>query len=456
MHIVGTAIRGVMLISTCQIIMRKIFIFTCLLLLGCKQVSKEPALLELIEDHSFERKITIDNIDENIVLKYSDIYSDVSFVRLETQDNCLIGRIDKIITTDDKFIILDVAIAKKIFVFDKSGKFLNIIGTNGAGPEEYDFPSDIAYDEYNDELLVWCHNRKTIMKFKLDGTFVENIKIDYWAASIYAVGKNSYLLYLNNYAQKDGEINDHNILVIDNNGKIISKLFPYNKARIALSPPSKNDFFSFQNELLFSPYYANKTFKLNIDSAKISIKYCFDFGKNNIPLSLFSLVDTEKELKEEIRKKDYAFNIAFSETVSYIVNAFVWKGRIYSCFHSKESGETKYSSIFMNDIHALASSGNSFLSMKGDSLISCVESQAFVELQSIAQEIQSDPKSAKKKLIKKLDTSSILVFGSKLKDNLSHAIESSNMKISKKEIDFINSIEESDNPVIQIAILKKF
>jgi hypothetical protein len=428
--------------------MKLIFIFACLLLLGCKQVSKEPALLELAEDNSFEKKIIIDAIDENTVLKYSDIYSDVRFFRLETLDNCLIGRIDKIIATDDKFIILDKAIAKKIFVFDCSGKFLNAIGENGAGPEEYDSPDDMAYDEYNDELLVWCHNRKTIMKFKLDGAFVKNIKVDYWARSIYVTGKNSYLLYLNNYTQKGGKINDHNILIIDDDGKVVSGLLPYGKDGITLSPPSGNVFFTFQKELLFSPQYSNRTFKINTDSAKISTKYCFDFGKNNIPSSLFYSVDTEKEFEKNIHSKDYAFNIAVVETESHVVNLFVCsKRRIYYCFHSKESGETKYASVFINDVHALATSGNHFLCIKGDSLISCVEPQIFVNLQGIVQEIQNDPKGTMKKRLKNLGA---------LKDNLSQAIESSDMKISKEEIDFINSIEESDNPVIQIATLKKF
>jgi hypothetical protein len=81
---------------------------------------------------------------------------------------------------------------------------------------------------------------------------------------------------------------------------------------------------------------------------------------------------------------------------------------------------------------------------------------SFVNSQAIVQEIQNDDlKGTLKKQIKKSNPFPS-VFGSKLIDNLSQAIESSDMKISKEEIDFINSIEESDNPVIQIATLKKF
>jgi hypothetical protein len=193
-----------------------------------------------------------------------------------------------------------------------------------------------------------------------------------------------------------------------------------------------------------------------MDSAKIATKYDFDFGKNNIPSSLFYSVDTEKEFGKMMRNNEYAFNIAVAETASHIVNLFACKGVIYYCFHSKESGETKYASVFVNDVYSLACSGNAFLCMKGDSLISWVESSRFVELQSIVKEIQNKPETLKKVLIKSLDPSSLSIFGSKVKDNLSQALESSDIKVSKKEIDFINSMDESDNPVIQIAVLKKF
>jgi hypothetical protein len=98
-------------------------------------------------------------------------------------------------------------------VFDGNGKFLNRIGNKGDAPEEYDCPDDIAYDKYNDELLVWCGNRKTIMQFKLDGTFINNIKTKCWASSLFVLAKNTYLLYLNNIHQKDGTPDNYNILI---------------------------------------------------------------------------------------------------------------------------------------------------------------------------------------------------------------------------------------------------
>jgi hypothetical protein len=45
--------------------MRQLLIFTCLLLLGCKQVSKEIVMLENMEDSSYEKKIMVEN-SENL------------------------------------------------------------------------------------------------------------------------------------------------------------------------------------------------------------------------------------------------------------------------------------------------------------------------------------------------------------------------------------------------------
>lgn len=435
------------------------FIMACLLLFGCGQVSQEAVISGISDEDTFEKKITIDLIDENTVLKYSDICDSIRYVKLETRDDNLIGRIDKIIAAKDLLIVLDLAIAKRIFVFDRSGKFLNAIGEIGEGPGEYDFPSDMAYDAYHDELLVLCHNKKSIMRFKLDGTFVKEIKTDCGVAAIHVAGKDSCLLYLNNYTQKGGKINDYNILIIDENGNTISRLLPYNKDRVALSPPCKNIFYTFQNELLFSPYYYNATFKVDLDSVKIRNKYYFDFREHNIPGSLFDSSITPKEFDKAVQgNSNYAFTINFKETGSHIVNQFVYKRKIYNCIHSKESGITKFSAHFFNDIN-LYPTGEISHPQQGDSWIGCVEPEQFAGLQGLIKEINKTsktPDEVKRSLVKKMKVPSS-IFDSKLKDNYSQAVKSATIRIpSEEEINFINSIDETDNPIIQIITLKKF
>jgi hypothetical protein len=425
------------------------FLIACLLLFGCKRASNKVSIAEFNQEDNFGQKININNIDKTAVLRYSEVFDNVSFIKLETQANSLIGRIDKIIVTGNKFIILDISGANAIFVFDDKGKFLNRIGTKGSGPEEYDFPDDIAYDKYNDELLIWSRNQKKIMRFKLDGTFIKNIVTDYWASSIFVMAKDTYLLYLNNIHQRNRVPNDFNIIIVNENGEKLKELLPIDKNKIQLSPPSLNDFSIYQDEILFSPQYSSKVFK--IEQGKVEPKYYLDFDKNSIPPSLSNNI-TFRNFTKAINEYGYAFNIAMVETASHIIIQFVYKKMIYDCFYSKISGITKIAATHFNDMYGLASS-KTLLCIKGDFLISCVQPHSFVLFQDM---IKNGEKDINKILLDQINSIPMSAFSNNLKKNYSQAIESSQIILNDTEIDFINSIKEDDNPIIMIAKLKEF
>ena len=100
--------------------MKKDFLLiACLLFLleGCRQASKQQATdnYSITEDIQLDNTVTrikIDNFDPNSVLKYSEVFEEVNFVRLETTDNCLIGRVDRIVTTENKGFIFDCFFSK--------------------------------------------------------------------------------------------------------------------------------------------------------------------------------------------------------------------------------------------------------------------------------------------------------------------------------------------------------
>jgi hypothetical protein len=429
-----------------------VFIIMCLQLqFSCGQPPNKIGVFEPVLFDSSVKIVKIENVDEDIVVKYSDIYDNVNFIKLETQDSSLIGRIDKIIAIDDKIIILDKTIAKMVFVFDYSGKFLNRIGSNGGGPEEYDSPNDIGYDKYNNEILVLCHNRKNIMRFHPDGTFIKNIKFDLYVSSIFVMSKNTYLLSLNNYSQKSG-VNDYNILIVDDNGKILNRLSPHDETTGKLYSPGGIRFSNFQNEVLFSQHYSNKIFKINHD--EIKAKYYMDLGRHTIPSTIFNNA-TNKDIDKAIREnEEYAFSIFATETLSHVISQFVYKRKIFDCYHFKKSGITKVSSLYFNDIYAL-SSNRSFITVKGDSIISFVEPQSFISYQGMIKKIEKNNSDIKYLLLDQFGSMLISIFGNKMKTNYAEAIKSSDITLSDKEIDFINGIGEFDNPIIMIAKLKK-
>lgn len=428
---------------------RKVYVMiVCLLLFGCKHASKETILF----DTPSEGSVVIDiDIDKNSVLKYSDIFESVRFVKLETHDNALIGQIDKIIVVENKFVILDAYSAKMVFVFDANGKFLNRIGSIGEGPEEYKRPDDIVYDKYKDELLVWSSDDQSIFRFNLDGTFVGKIKTKFWGTSIAVADTNTYLLNLENISQKRGSHNSHNILVLNEKGDIIRQLYPFNEDVERLSTISM--FAPYQNEQIFTQYYNNTVFTVNKDEMKA--KYYIDFHKHNIPVSSLHNI-TYKELKRIIVDKDYAFVIRFMETSSHIVLQFIHnKGQIFDCYYSKTSKTTKISSYYINDIYALCSL-KTFIHINNDSLISSIEPHLFKSYQDM---LKKGDKNIKNLLIesaqKPIPPELAEIFTDKYRKNNLEALKSSNIKITDDEINFINSIKEDDNPILWITTLKK-
>jgi len=89
------------------------------------------------------------NIDLNKdCLPFDSLMTKVSYVKLETTGDNLVGGISQILFVDDKIIIVDAEKSKTITVYDGKGHFLYKIGTNTV---VVDTRSDIAL-AYKDEL----------------------------------------------------------------------------------------------------------------------------------------------------------------------------------------------------------------------------------------------------------------------------------------------------------------
>jgi len=431
---------------------KKLLIFACLLsFFGCRQVSVNSETTEDTSVNASVMHIKIEGFDGNTVLRYSDVFESVRFIKLETTNSCLIGNIDKIIATKDKFVIMDTSSAKTVLVFDQDGKFLNIIGTNGAGPEEYDHPSDIAYDKYEDELLVLCYSRRTILRFKLDGSFKGKITLEHKFNSMFVTSENTCIVYFNNNTQSNGKKNDHNIAIINKEGDIIEHLLPYDANVGKLSPP-RPIFSTFENQVIFSPYFFNTVYSLN--ESEITSKYYLDFGTRGIPRSVYK-DKSLPELMKIINNGDYAYNIASFETSSHIISQFIYKRQLFDCFYSKETGNTKIAAVYLNDMLNVSTGRRNFFPF-GDSLISCVEPETMASFKELIKKMKDEKKELNDVLYSHLfPSASPIIVDKKLKDNYMSLLESTKISLSEEEIDFINSIDEMDNPILLIAKPKK-
>jgi hypothetical protein len=82
-----------------------------------------------------------------------DYVKHIELIPLETGDNVLIGKLEKIIFHQNRYYILDTHHAQFIvFVFDETGKYIFKIDKRGRGPGEYTELYDIIINPFTDHL----------------------------------------------------------------------------------------------------------------------------------------------------------------------------------------------------------------------------------------------------------------------------------------------------------------
>ena len=107
--------------------------------------------------------------------KMSDRFSKFTFVQLETNDDCVIPDIRRIIDVSDTLVVLSNT--GDIFTFDRNtGKYYGEISSKGEGPEEYVEASDIVVAP-DHSIGIVDRLRGDIKFFTVNGTFIKEKKI---------------------------------------------------------------------------------------------------------------------------------------------------------------------------------------------------------------------------------------------------------------------------------------
>ena len=172
------------------------------------------------------------------ILLTSQIADDIEFVPLETTEDCLLGDfMDNIILTKDNIIVFDY---KACYLFDRKGKFINKIGTQGNGPGEFTKALSVNVDTLNKWIYFVDHWTQRFIKYDYTGKHIKDLKMKY-------IGRNSCLYrpmefvvenqkYI--YAKKDKRYSL--VFYSEKEQKVISKMkceYKNNIPGLALSDP---------------------------------------------------------------------------------------------------------------------------------------------------------------------------------------------------------------------------
>ena len=102
----------------------------------------------------------------------------VEYIKLETNDNCLIGKeinIETIRATETDIFIIEMS---AIYRFSrKDGKFLNQIGKRGQGPKEFLTKQSFSINKNKQEVILYDIGKRKIHIYDYNGTHKRDINI---------------------------------------------------------------------------------------------------------------------------------------------------------------------------------------------------------------------------------------------------------------------------------------
>lgn len=247
-----------------QSIMKKPHLFICFLffLLSCNKKDTENVSIGQI--------LTIDTEQESLKTDKPAL-TNISFVKLETTDSCLLEDVTKVVPFENKLYILSIPGNGNIMVFDMQGKFLYKF-TKGEGPTDLLYPTDFTIDEDKKTIYI-LDSYRNIKEYDTEGRFIKKTVMKEPFFNIESIGNDFLLFDPNSRSQAECYLQ-----YLSENGDKID-LFP----KIA-----KGGFFSLPNfftkqddNVLVSCIFSNTIYLINHENKELVPFLVLDFKSKN-------------------------------------------------------------------------------------------------------------------------------------------------------------------------------
>ena len=233
---------------------------------------------------------------------FTDVFSAVHYIPLETTNTCLIGGVYQFSEFDDHFFILDQK-TKQVFVFNSSGKFLNKIGRQGKGPGEFLYPKQFIINETKHLLYLYDSTQKKIIRYNFDGSFINEIQVNaYLRSVIFDEKSDTFWAYIADLPNVEFNTKEKSkplkFIKIDQQGNIIDYTTGENSISFRLE-------FSYimlkqSNESVLFVEPLNESV-FNFDGRHIATKYKLDFGERTAPTNVkkaLNMMEVPKNAKQ--------------------------------------------------------------------------------------------------------------------------------------------------------------
>ena len=254
-------------------------------------------------------------------IKLSEIAEKIEAIELEMTNNSLmnITQLERIHFTEDYIVVCE---AFKIMLFDKTGKFIRQIGSQGQGPGEFSGIVNTTADIKKKHLYVLAREQKIIC-YTFEGEFVKEIPVGKGGDLKYINYMNNNLLYLVRLreTENDKTIMQTVLLTIDDNSSV--------SAGLEVNKVISND--------LKIPYVANisNNDNINYDGENVLL-YNTDFYSKTLHDTLYQLKNNQlipylklKFSDADYRNRNVVLDLSQPEKAINVMNSLMKISNIY-------------------------------------------------------------------------------------------------------------------------------
>ena len=269
----------------------------------------------------------------------SEVAEDITYIFLETNDNCLISDISKVRYDPPYYFIMDMQ-KKAIVIFNETGGFVNKIDAFGQGPGEYTRIWD--FDVYDHIVYIFDDKQRKILKYGINGEFINSFKIEEYANHLKVNKEDEILLAIANFNLKS---NENQIFSLYDKNFILKEKFKQMESTGSEVFSAVSSFYKHRDTLVYWEYNIFDTiYNIVLPDKYTEMRYFIDKGKLTS-----SLVN---KYEEAAIVKDGQFQIGnILETDNYVflfcINNKYFKVVLYDKIENQTLGVEP---SFLNDI----------------------------------------------------------------------------------------------------------
>ena len=301
------------------------YFFYIFLITACNRVLQEENIIHV-------------DLKEAKTIHFSEWFSGVDIIPLETNKSSLIGRFNKLIYEHQRFYIQDRQ-QSAVFVFDSTGMFLfSTLAFQGQGPGEYMSMTDFCINPFTGNLEILDASNYVIRVYDKDGIFIKNLTL---IAELLPLGQFMPLssdLYL--FESEDYEKTKTTVKVFSvSKNEIIRRIVPLPDNTTDLAILNPIPFNRLNDNVLFSFSFSNNdVFKID-STGNIVNRYQYHFGKYTFDLKSLPANRDRKFYRQydETNKNNFIFPLNKPENNKYRFCFFLFNEEIYICRQDKEN-----------------------------------------------------------------------------------------------------------------------